>query len=508
MMRTTALATLLLVPVMASAQLSPAPRPEKPNFIVINIDDLGYADIAPFGSTLNRTPNLERMAAEGMKLTSHYAAPVCSPSRAALMTGCYPKRVLAIPHVLFPGSAIGLNPEEQTVAKVLKEVGYSTACIGKWHLGDQPEFLPTRHGFDHYYGIPYSNDMGTAADGSKSSLGEPLPQPKQGANKNPEADDATGLRGNNQPPLPLIKDHKVVERVVAEGQQSITQRYTDEALKFIQANKDHPFFLYLPHTAVHFPIYPGRNFQFKSPNGIYSDWVEEVDWSVGQILDSVRALKLDAKTLVLFTSDNGGTQKAKNTPLRGFKASTWEGGMRVSTIAWWPKQIPAGASTDEITSMMDVLPTLASLGGAKLPTRKIDGGNIWPILAGEPGAKSPHANVFYFFRGLKLEAVRSGAWKLHLAASGGGGKNPGPAGSPTKAQDANPRLYNLAEDIGESKNIAVENPEIVARLKELSTGMQGDLGLEGVGPGCREMGRVAHPQVFISQDGKTLPGFD
>jgi arylsulfatase A len=482
---------------------------EKPNFIVINIDDLGYADIGAFGSTLNRTPNLDRMAAEGMKLKCHYAAPVCSPSRSALMTGCYPKRVLPIPGVLFPGAAVGLHPQEQTVAEVLKGAGYATQCVGKWHLGDQPEFLPTSQGFDHYFGIPYSNDMGTAAEGSKSDLGAPLPvrKPAEGG-KTAE----TGLTGNNQPPLPLVRDGKVVERVGADGQQSITQRYTEEAVKFIRTSKDRSFFLYLPHTAVHFPLYPGKAFHTKSKNGLYGDWVEEVDWSVGQVLDTVRELKLDSNTLVIFTSDNGGTPRSVNTPLRGHKGSTWEGGMRVPTIAWWPGKIAAGTATDEITSMMDVLPTFAALAGAKLPEKKIDGGNLWPLLSSKGDAKGPH-DVFYFFKGFKLEAVRSGPWKLQLAGAENkqkaAAKKSGTQQQKQKAaEDAYPRLYNLSDDIGESKNVAAAHAHEVKRLQALADKMKDDLGLDGIGPGCRELGRAANPEPLIHTDGTIRAGFN
>jgi len=490
---------------------------ERPNFIVINIDDLGYTDIGPYGSKVNRTPNLDRMAAEGMKLTNHYAAPVCSPSRAALMTGCYPKRVLAIPSVLFPGAAVGLNPKEKTVAEVLKEAGYATACVGKWHLGDQPEFLPNNQGFDHYFGIPYSNDMGTAAEGAKSDLGAPIPEAKVVASKGVDpktfGTEETGLKGNSQPPLPLVSDGKVIDRIGVDGQQSITARYTDESVKFIRANKDRSFFLYLPHTAVHFPIYPGRDFQHKSPNGIYSDWVEEVDWSVGRVLDAVRELKLESDTLVIFTSDNGGTARGVNAPLRGFKGSTLEGGMRVTTVAWWPGKIAAGSSTREITSMMDILPTFAHLSGGKLPERKIDGGDIWPVLSGEPGAKSPHADLFYYFRGLKLEAVRSGPWKLQLAGGDTAAKKTAPKGEKTgkkaaaQKNDPYPRLYNLDDDIGESTNVVAAHADVVVKLQALADQLKDDLGTDGVGPGCRELGRVANPQPLIHVDGTIREGF-
>jgi arylsulfatase A len=443
---------------------------ERPNMIVINIDDMGYADIGPFGSKLNRTPALDRMAAEGRKLTCFYAAPVCSPSRASLMTGCYPKRVLPIPHVLFPGNDVGLSPNEVTIAKLLKAQGYVTGIIGKWHLGDQPEFLPTRQGFDSFFGLPYSNDMGPAEDGVKSSLGDPLPKRK----------------GNSQPPLPWLRNEKVVKRVLADDQTTLVARYTEEGVKFIQANKDKPFFLYLAHSAVHFPIYPGKAFQGHSHNGIYGDWVEEVDWSVGQVLDTLRELALDRSTFVLFTSDNGGTPRAVNAPLRGFKGSTWEGGMREPTIAWWPGKIPAGTETDAITGMIDVLPTLVKLAGGSLPAdRKIDGADVWPLLAGQPGAKSPH-DVFYYYRRLKLEAVRRGAWKLHLAKG---------------------ELYDLATDIGESLNVATAHPDVVKRLRGFAEGMQGDLGLDGIGPGCRPLGKVANPKPIIDFDGTVRAEF-
>ncbi|MEY4483411.1 MAG: hypothetical protein RL693_863 [Verrucomicrobiota bacterium] len=474
----------------------------KPNFIIINIDDLGYGDIGPFGST-SRTPNLDRMAKEGRKLTSHYAAPVCSPSRAALMTGCYPKRSLPIPHVLFPAAAVGLNPEERTIAEVLKDAGYATACVGKWHLGDQPEFLPTRQGFDSYFGLPYSNDMGIAADGSKSNVDTPLPIPKTSntppATAAKTADDETGLKGAAQPPLPLIENNKVVARVRVDEQLGLTQQYTDHALKFIQEHQDKPFFLYLPHTAVHFPLYPSKNFRGKSPNGLLGDWVEEIDWSVGQILDALRTLKLDERTLVIFTSDNGGSLQhgSNNKPLRGTKGQTFEGGIRVPTLAWWPGRIPADSSTAAITSMMDILPTFAKLAGAKVPDdRKIDGVDIWTALSGDSDATPPRDHFFYF-RGFTLDAVRSGPWKLHLALA-----NEAPG---TKKETKQPQLFNLTDDIGETKNIAADHPDIVQRLQTLAQTMKGDLDLEGIGPGCRPLGRSANPLPVMDKDGKVRP---
>ena len=497
------LTTLLWVPV-AALHAADAPRSgDKPNFIVINIDDLGYADVGPFGSTLNRTPHLDRMAREGRKLTSFYAAPVCSPSRSALMTGCYPKRVLPIPGVLFPAGAVGLNPQERTVAEVLKDAGYRTACIGKWHLGDQPEFLPTAQGFGYYLGIPYSNDMGTAAEGSKSNLGAPLPNPKAGR-KTKRVDDGTGLRGMTQPPLPLVENDKVIMRVKQDEQQAIVETYTTAAVKFIKANKGGPFFLYLPHSAVHFPLYPGKAWVGKSGKDLYNDWVEEVDWSVGQVLDTVRELGIDRNTLVIFTSDNGGTPRASNAPLRGYKGSTWEGGIRVPMIAWWPGRIPAGTSTDEITGMMDILPTFAKLGGGQAPAgRKLDGLDISPVLLGEAGAKG-HTD-FCYFRGFNLQAVRSGPWKLHFgrpaAGVAGKAKKKGSRKPNPNAQPIGLQLFNLDSDIGESKNVADAHPDVVKRLQALAEAMNADLGDKDQGPGVRPLGRVANPQPFIDHEG-------
>jgi arylsulfatase A len=444
---------------------------DKPNFVIINMDDMGYGDIGPFGSTLNRTPHLDRMAAEGRKLTSFYAAPVCSPSRAALLTGCYPKRSLPIPHVLFPEGTGGLSPQEITIAELLKQQGYTTACVGKWHLGDQPEFLPTRQGFDYFFGLPYSNDMGPVEDGVRNNLGGKTPTAK----------------GKQQPPLPLMRQETVLKRVLPDDQVRLVEMYTEESVKFLKENKDKPFFLYLAHSAVHFPIYPGKAFQNKSQNGLYGDWVEESDWSVGQVLDAIRSLGLSEKTLVLFTSDNGGTQSAKNTPLRGFKNSTLEGGMRVPTIAWWPGKIPAGTATGAVCGMMDVMPTFVKLAGGEAPKdRKLDGADIWPLLNGAKDAAPVH-DTFYYYRGFKLEAVRSGPWKLHLAKT---------------------ELYNLDSDIGEATNVAAENAAIVEKIKALAEQTKDDLGLEGVGPGCRPLGSYKDPQPLIDREGKVRAGFE
>ena len=454
----------------------------KPNIILINIDDLGYADIGPFGGK-TPTPHLDRMAKEGMKLTSHYAAPLCSPSRAAMMTGCYPKRALPIPHVLFPAAKVGLNPEEITLAEVLKPAGYVTACIGKWHLGDQAAFLPTAQGFDHYFGIPYSNDMGIGAEGAKSNPGEPLPKPNAKAKK-ASAEDDSGLKGNNQPPLPMVNGSKVVERVKVAEQHTMTRRYTERTVDYIREHKDKSFFLYLPHNAVHFPLYPHPDFVGKSGAGLQKDWVMELDWCVGQIFDTLRELKLDSRTLVIFTSDNGGplNHGANNTPLRGGKGSTLEGGIRVCTLAWWPGKINAGSSTDSITSHMDWLPTFASLGGGKVPSdRKIDGIDLSALLFSDPTGFKPR-EAFFFYSGFNLQAVRSGPWKLHLEKG---------------------ELFNLEADIGEASNVASQQPEQVEKLRALAEKMKTDLGdKSAVAPGVRPLGRVENPEPFIHSDGR------
>lgn len=450
-----------------------ADKRDLPNLVVILIDDMGYGDIGPYGSKVNRTPRLDRMAAEGMKLTSFYAAPVCTPSRAQMMTGCYAKRV-SLPNVLFPSGRVGISSSERTVADLLKQQGYATMCVGKWHLGDQPEFLPTRHGFDQYVGLPYSNDMGGGV-GTKRAAND------------------------KRPPLPLMQGEKVIE--APAQQDKLVERYTAEAVKFITANKDRPFFLYLPHTAVHVPLHPGKAFEGKSANGTYGDWVEEVDWSVGRVLDTLRELNLDSKTLVLFTSDNGpwlsqGKNGGVAGPLRGGKGSTWEGGVREPTIARWPSKIAAGTACDAPMSEMDVLPTLVGLAGGKVPTeRKIDGRDIWPLLSGQ-SKQSPHEALFYF-RSNRLEAVRSGPWKLAIVPRGEGmGKAKG-KGKKSDGKPFTPTLYNLDTDIGETTDVAARNPEVVKRLQGYIQQMDGDLGISELGPGVRASGIVENPRPLL-----------
>ncbi|MCP4889042.1 MAG: sulfatase [Planctomycetaceae bacterium] len=444
-----------------------------PNLIVIFVDDMGYGDLGCFGSKVHATPVLDQMAAEGMRLTDFYSScSVCTPSRASLMTGCYPRRVnMHVDEnnlcVLFPRARKGLSLDEVTVAEVLKTAGYQTMCIGKWHLGDHPTFLPTRHGFDQYFGIPYSNDMGSRQN----------------------------KRGN--PPLPLLRNETVIEAPVQQA--TITARYTDEAIQFIRQNQQRPFFLYLPHTAVHLPLFPGEAFRGKSKDGSYGDWVEEVDWSTGQILETLKELGIDKETLVLFTTDNGSSREKQgsNLPLRGRKGRTDEGGMRVPCIVRWPGKIPAGQSCSEVCATIDILPTFAQLAGTELASdRKIDGRDIWPLLAGQPGAKSPHLAYFYYQMD-QLQAVRSGPWKMFVAMDSkkrNWGKAEGASGV---------RLFHLVDDVHEDHNVAEQNPEVVKRLQGLAEQARKDLGDgERTGENQRPAGWVE------SGDALTLPARD
>ncbi|MFP4055388.1 MAG: sulfatase [Candidatus Brocadiia bacterium] len=426
-----------------------------PNFVVIFTDDQGYQDLGCFGSPDIATPRIDEMCAQGMKFADFYAsAPVCTPSRASLLTGCYAQRV-SLPGVLFPRSNVGLNPSEVTIAEVLKARGYATACIGKWHLGHHKKFLPTRHGFDRYLGIPYSNDMWLAA-GMDFAEDAKLPE---GASVEKLKD---GEKKRNQ--VPLVRDEEVIEYPV--DQSTLTQRYTQEAIDFISANRDRPFFLYLPHTMPHVPLYCSEDFRGKSKRGLYGDVIQEIDWSTGQILDALKKLGLDEHTCVIYTSDNGpwlgkGKNGGSAKPLRAGKFSTYEGGMREPCVMRWPGRIPAGQTCREVATTLDLLPTLAKLAGARVPDdRTIDGKDIWPLMAGAPGAKSPH-QAFCYFRGNRLAAVRAGKWKLHLARG--------------KGKQAKVELYDLEEDIGESNNVADQHPQVVQRLQGLAQEREKDV---------------------------------
>ena len=458
---------------------------QQPNFIIILCDNLGYGDIEPFGSRVHRTPHLNRMAREGRKFT-HFCvtAGVCTPSRASLLTGSYAQRLgmHRTPRgegVLFPLSPYGLHPDEVTIAEILKEQGYATTIIGKWHLGDQPAFLPTRQGFDSFFGIPYSDDM-------TQSLA-------------PRFRDR--YDGGRWPPLPLLENETVIEAPV--DRNLLTKRYTERALEFIEKNKQGPFFLYLPQAMPGSEKVPfaSEAFRGKSRNGLWGDSVQELDWSTGQILDKLVELGIEKNTFVLWTSDNGSPladdpaspTRGSNKPLHGRGYTTAEGAFRVPTIMWWPGKITAGSVSDELISTLDVLPTLAKWAGGEVPRdRTIDGLNVGPVILGEPGAKSLRETLYYY-RGEQLQAVRSGPWKLFVPLQKA-------AGHPHVAADGTvqPLLFNVVEDIGSNRNVAGDHPDIVARLMELAAKARDDLGdLGRAGKGRRAIGYSANPQPLV-----------
>lgn len=417
---------------------------EKPNFIIIFIDDQGYQDLGCFGSPNIKTPNIDAMAKSGAKFTNfHVAASVCSPSRASLLTGRYPERT-GVKGVLFPRHDSGLHPREVTIAETLKKAGYSTAAVGKWHLGHRKPFLPTNQGFDSYYGIPYSNDMGhdPTMDVAENCLF------REGKSKE------MFKKGKSTKNLvPLFQDEKVIE--YPADQNTLTSRFTEKALEFIEANNSKPFFLYLAHTMPHVPLYVSKEFEGKSDAGLYGDCIEEIDHGVGKIIKKLKDLGIDKNTFIVYTSDNGpwdfkGDDKFRvkgnmnrrvggsALPLKGAKFSSWEGGIRVPTVMHYPAKIPAGMVNDQLCSTIDLLPTIAKLAGVELDSeREIDGMDISSLLI---QSNSPVREIFH----IRTQAVIKGNWKLH--------KN---------------ELFNLKDDISESKNVAKSNPQIVEELKQL-----------------------------------------
>lgn len=428
---------------------------DRPNIIYINTDDLGYGDVGCYGSTLNKTPNIDRMAEEGVRFTDFYACPLCTPSRASLMTGCYPLRV-GLPSVIGARASIGLNPDEITIAENLKTAGYATALVGKWHLGHHEEFLPTNHGFDSYFGIPYSNDF-------------------------------------LDPSLPLMRDTEVVEW--DPDQSTLTQRYTEECINFMKRNRNNPFFLYFAHMYVHKPLRVTDEALAASDNGAYGATVEQVDWSVGQILQAVEDLGLERNTLIIFTSDNGGflqlspsegdTGQVSNAPLRGGKGQANEGGVRVPFIVRWPGQIPKGQETSEVASVMDMFPTFSHLAGVEMPDdRVIDGEDIFSLMQCQRGAVSPHENIFIYVD-KDLRAVRHGKWKLNVH---------------------NRALYNLEADIGEQNNLYSQYPDIVAELTDYINEAIQDIGDNNtVGQNARPAGDAGSSNsVYDNVNGETV----
>ena len=451
-----------------------------PNVVVIYIDDMGYADIGPFGGNPALTPNLNRMAAEGRKFTNFYVSQaVCSASRASLLTGCYNVR-LGILGALGPNSSQGIHPDEMTMGELCQQKGYATACFGKWHLGHLHQFLPLQNGFDEYFGLPYSNDMWPFHPEVRH-----LPMEQ---------------RLKHWPHLPLIDGNDVVTAEVTDTEQTqLTTWYTERAVSFIDRNAEKPFFLYVPHSMVHVPLYVSERFKGKSGAGLFGDVVMEVDWSAGQILEALKRNNLDENTLVIFTSDNGpwlsyGEHAGSAGSLREGKGTMFDGGCRVPCLMRWPGRIPANTACDTPAMTIDVLPTIAKLINASLPKHPIDGRDIWPLMANEANAKSPQ-EAYYFYWGNELQAVRSGPWKLHFdhAYRSLNGKPGGKDGVPAKYENLTIKqsLFNLDDDPGETQNLADQHPEVVQQLMALANQARSELG-DGKqrGSGVRSAGVV------------------
>lgn len=447
---------------------------KKPNVVIIFTDDQGYQDIGCFGSPDIRTPHLDKMAEEGIKLTDFYAAQaVCSASRAGLLTGCYPNR-LGVHGAFMPNSNQGLNLSETTLAEMLREIDYKTGIFGKWHLGDHPDFMPNNQGFDTYFGIPYSNDMW------------PL-HPQQGTIF-------------DFGPLPLFENETIIDTLTT--QNLLTTEITERSVDFIRKNKDNPFFLYIAHPQPHVPLYVSDKFKGKSERGLYGDVIMEIDWSVGQVLAALKENDLDDNTLVIFTSDNGpwlsyGDHAGCAYPLREGKGTALEGGQREPCIIRYPDKIKAGRVIDVPMMAIDILPTIAHITGAKLPVNKIDGKNVWDIWTGESDI-SPHEAYYFYYHVNELHGIRYGKWKLYFphryrTLNGKeGGRNGQPVDYEYNTIDGI-ELYDLSKDISETQNVAVENPEIVAKIKSLGTKIRAELGdalTDQVGTGSRPIGLV------------------
>jgi arylsulfatase A-like enzyme len=465
---------------------SPKDKPQNPNIILIFMDDMGYGDLSCYGATQYKTPNLDKLASQGIRFTNFVSAQaVCSASRAGIMTGCYPNRV-GISGALFPDAKIGLNPSEETIAEVLKKQDYKTAAIGKWHLGHLREFLPLQQGFDEYLGLPYSNDMwpvnydGTIITAEKNN------------------------RKFNFPPLPLIDgNEKIREIKTLEDQSELTTIYTERAVRFITENKKGSFFLYLAHSMPHVPLAVSGKFKGKSEQGMYGDVIMEIDWSVGEIMKALERNGLDENTLVIFTSDNGpwlnfGNHAGSTAGLREGKGSSFEGGQRVPCLMKWPGQIPEGTICNKLASTIDLLPTFAAITNSPLPTKKIDGVNLLPLLLGDEKA-NPRESFLYYYRKNSLEAVRKGNWKLVLNHPGRTyiGFRPGSDGLPGGTNENfsfEEGLFDLRRDPGERYDVKEFYPEVVAELKKLADEARSDLGddlLNIQGQGRREPGQIA-----------------
>ena len=446
-------AAAILASALTLQAVDAANRP--PNIVIVFTDDQGYADVGCFGAQGFETPNLDRMAAEGMRFTNFYVAQaVCGASRAALLTGCYPNRIgmLGAPS---HATKYGIHPDEMLLSELVKQNGYATAAFGKWHLGHRTPSLPLQHGFDEYFGLPYSNDMWPYHPTSKAF-----------------------------PDLPLIENNKIVNPAVTpEDQTHLTTWYTEHAVDFINRNHDGPFFLYVAHSMPHVPLFCSEKYQGKSEQGAYGDVIMEIDWCVGEILTALETHGIDDHTLLIFTSDNGpwlsyGNHAGSAGPLREGKGTTWEGGVREPCIMRWPGRIPAGAVCSELAATIDILPTVARLTGGTLPEHPIDGKDIWPLMSGVPGATTPH-DAYYYYWGNHLQAIRSGDWKLHFphayrSLTGEPGRDGRPNGY--TQQNTGLALFNLADDIGETTDVKDQHPDVVKRLQSLAETARTDLG--------------------------------
>ncbi|MCX7826913.1 MAG: sulfatase [Verrucomicrobiae bacterium] len=465
----------------ASAGTFGAGAARLPNIVIIFCDDLGYADVGCFGAKGYTTPHLDRMAGEGVRFTNfHVAQAVCSASRAGLLTGCYPNRI-GIHGALSPKSDHGIAGGEMTLAEMMKQKGYATGMAGKWHLGHHPQFLPVHHGFDEYLGLPYSNDMWPH---------HPVAKPGKGG----------------YPPLPMIEGDRAVKvGLTGKDQEQLTTQYPERAVRFIERHKDRPFFFYLAHSMPHVPLYVSDKFRGKTARGLFGDVIAEIDWSVGQVLDALQRCGVADNTWVIFTSDNGpwlsyGDHAGSAEPLREGKGTSWEGGTRVPCIMRWPGRLRAGTSSDAMLMTIDLLPTIAKLIGARLPAHKMDGLDVWPLIAGEKGAQNPHEAYAFYYANNQLQGVVTGdgRWKLqfphtyHTLAGKPGGKG----GLPAKYEQhevKQPELYDLQNDVSETRNVIADHPDIVKRLEAFAEKMRADLGdtlTKRKGSGVREPGRL------------------
>lgn len=481
--------TWLSLAVVAAAAEPHTFAADLPNIVIILTDDQGYADVGKFGAEGFQTPNLDRMADEGAVFRNfHVAQPVCSASRAGLLTGCYPNRI-GIHGALGPHSKIGISDDEMTLAQLVKQRGYVTGMFGKWHLGDSPQFMPLRHGFDQFFGLPLSVDYWPGHPDLITNLPATLAAIKR-----------------EYPNLPIYDGQKVFRAEMSiDDLNHLTTWYTERAVKFIRKNKKHPFFLYVAHSMPHVPLGVSKKFRGKTKRGLYGDVIEEIDWSVGQILKTLKENGLDEKTWVIFTSDNGpwlcyGNHAGSAKPLREGKMTNWEGGTREPCIMRWPGHIPAGVDTWDMMMTIDLLPTIAKLIGAPLPAHRIDGLDVWPLISRQPGAKNPHEAYWFYYQVNALEAVTTadGRWKLQLPHTyvtlagrpGGRGGVPVPYSHRKIEEEA---LYDLVNDIRETSDVAAQHPDIVKRLEAVAEQAREDLG-DGLtkrpGTGRRQPGRL------------------